>query len=100
MRAKIGRGDFAAVVFLGGFRVRIVEHDEADEGRIFRRQGADEGNDVLAVLVAACPRSSTFCAVPVLPEMRVTGNGRFGRGAALAHHATQRERDLGRRLRR
>ena len=93
MRAKIGAGDFAAVIHLRRFRVRVVEHDQADERRMVGRQVTGEGNDVF-VRVRSRRSGSTFCAVPVLPADGETGHRRARRRAAIAHDAAQRVADL------
>ena len=76
--------------------MRIVQHDETDKFRIFRRQISDEGNDIFAVFVAAF--GIDFLRRAGFARDGETGNsGRCG-GAAIAHDAAQGIADLRRGL--
>ena len=64
---KDGPSNQPAIIQIRVGRVRIVQHHETDELRVFRGKITDKGNDIFSFSYP--PFGSTFCAVPVLPEI-------------------------------
>ena len=84
-------GHQAAIIQFRLARVRIVQHDESDKFRMIGRQISDEGNDVLAVFVAAF--GIDFLRRAGFARNGETGNSGGGGGAAIAHDTAQRIAD-------
>jgi hypothetical protein len=72
--------------------VRIIEHHQTDKLGMFRREIADERNDILPLLVSASGinllRGSSFA------RDRKARNGSSGSGAAVTYNAAQRIADF------
>src|SRR5437763_1650846 len=79
-------GDGAAVVLLG-VGLRVVQNDEPDELRIFRRQITTERDNFFALFVSAM--WSDFLGGPSFAGDGESGNGGSGGGSAIADDAAE-----------
>src|ERR1700720_4412088 len=85
-------GDETAVIQFRSARVRVVQNDETDKFWMLGGEITDERHNIMALFVAAV--RINLLGRPGLASDGEAGNGRGGRGTAIAHNSGQRITDL------